>query len=70
MDNAIDITATMKRFKEDTKMDSVQWKRFCKRYFGRNVSSIAYYLGCLYGTMPKNINSLIQEELGRILKNA
>lgn len=68
-ENEFNITEIMSRFRNDSKMCERQWRKFCKRYYGKNVSTVAFYLECLYGEMPKNICSLIQQELKRQVSN-
>ena len=57
------VSAMLRKFKEDTGMSNAEWRIFCKRYAGRNISSVVSYLEDYYGDLPKNVGGYIQKEL-------
>lgn len=50
-------------YKKDKKMSDMEWRKFCKRYATRNVSTVVWEMKVLYGELPKNISVQIQEQM-------
>lgn len=50
-------------YKKDKKMSDMEWRKFCKRYATRNVSTVVWEMKVLYGELPKNISVKIQEQM-------
>lgn len=61
------------RFKKDCGLSGTHWKRFCKRYVSRNVTTVMRFIRVQYGDVPSAFREHLIKEMrhgcGRDKKN-
>lgn len=64
------IAEMLDKYRQDRQMSELQWKQYCKRYASHRTDTVVWALGVLYGTLPPNIDKLIQIEMKKYLETA
>ena len=49
-------------FKHKTNMTENEWRCFCSRYAGRDISTVIWCMRILYGAVPQNIAQSLKTE--------